>query len=83
MTGVVKAVSVKRNLLVLFKDGCENDMTSNQLTAATVDITPLTEEAKMPTISTKPEKAVDLEKVYYHGVYVLLEFNKEEDVDTN
>ena len=30
---------------------------------------------KVLTIYTKPEEAVDLEKAYYHGVYVFLEFN--------
>ena len=28
-----------------------------------------------------PDKAVDLDKGYYHGVYVLLNFNKEGNVD--
>ena len=28
-----------------------------------------------------PGEAVDLDKGYYHGVYVLLNFNKEDDVD--
>ena len=28
-----------------------------------------------------PDEAVDLDKGYYHGVYILLKFNKEDDID--
>ena len=41
----------------------------------------MTEEANMPTISVTPDETIDLEKVYYHGVYVLLQFNKEYGVN--
>ena len=35
--------------------GCEKDLTSNQLAVVTVDRSPVTEEAEVPTISIKPE----------------------------
>ena len=37
-----------------------------------VERSPVTEEAEVPTISVIPDKNIDLEKVNYHGVYVLL-----------
>ena len=48
-----------------------------------VDTNPVNKEAKVTTISTKPEYEVDLQKVYYHRVYVLIQFNKEDGVDIN
>ena len=37
LTGVVQGVSGKRRFLVRSKDGCEKDLTSNQLTIVTVE----------------------------------------------
>ena len=34
-------------------------------------------------IATKYEESVDLQKGYHHGVYLFLDLNKEEDVNTN
>ena len=68
LTGVLESVSGKKMFLVRFQDGCEKVMTSNQLTIVTVDRIPVIEEYEVPTISTKHEKAVDLKKVYYHGI---------------
>ena len=66
--------------LVIFQDGCEKDLALNQLTALTVYMIPINKEAKVLKISTKPKEEVDFEKGYYHGVYVLLKFNKEDGV---
>ena len=38
-----------------FQDRCDNYLTSNKLTIATVDMCPVTKEYKATTISTKPE----------------------------
>ena len=35
----------------------------------------------MPTIPEIPEDQVTLEKGYYHGVYIILHFNKEYGVN--
>ena len=37
-----------------FKDGCKKYLTSNQLTVVIVDRRPVTKEAEVPSISTKP-----------------------------
>ena len=64
-----------------FQDECYNYLNSNQFSVVTVDSIPMTEEAKVPTISAIPDGTVDFEKGYYHDVYVLLQFNKEDCVD--
>ena len=35
------------------------------------------EEPNVPTINEIPDKKVNPEKGYYHGVYVIIHFNKE------
>ena len=66
-----------------FKDVCENDMTSNKLTFVTVVNILLNKESKVTTIAVIPDESTDLEKVYYHVVYVMLNFKKENCVDRN
>ena len=51
LTGVVQVFSGKKRLLVRFQYGCDKNPTSNKLTVMTVDRIPMTEEAKVPTIS--------------------------------
>ena len=46
-----------------------------------VEKSPIEEEPEVPTIPEIPEEQVTSEKGYYHGVYVILNFNKEEGVD--
>ena len=43
LNGLVQGVSGKKRLLVRFKDGCENDMTSNKLTVVELDNSPMEE----------------------------------------
>ena len=71
----MQSVCVRSRFLVSFKDGCEYDLTPNQPTSVTLDRTAMTKEAEIPMISTKSEDEVYLEKLYYHGVYVLIMFN--------
>ena len=76
LTVVVEAIFGNRSFLVRFWYGCDKGKKKlNQPTIRTVDKIPMTEESEVPTISTKYEEAVGLEKGYYHGVYVLLNFN--------
>ena len=81
LTGVVQGVSGKKRFLVRFQDGCENDMTSNQLTILIVENSPVEKELEVPTITEIPDDTFTSEKVYYHGVYIMLYFNKEDGVD--
>ena len=39
------------------------------------------EEPKVTTINVMPDETVPLNKVYYHGVHVVLHFHKEGVVD--
>ena len=64
-----------------FQYGCEKYPTLNQLTIATLEKIPMTNEYEVPTISGIPDETIDLEKGYYHGLYVLLKFQKEFGVD--
>ena len=80
-TGVVQGFSGKMMLLVRFQDGCNKDMTPNQLTRVTLDEIPVTGEAEFPTIYSILDEKVDLEKGYYHGVYILINFNNWGGVD--
>ena len=59
---VTEEVSDKRRFLVRFQDGCEQDMTSIQLTVMTVDRIHVTGECDVPSIYTKPKETFDLEK---------------------
>ena len=74
---MVESVSGKSRFLFRIQDGCEKDLTLNQLNVVAVDRIVVAKESKVPIISTKPEEVVDLMKVYYPGAYVFLEFNKE------
>ena len=83
LTGMVQRVSWKKRFLVMFQNGCKNYLTSNQLTIVIVEKSPVGEEPKVPTIPDIPEDKVTSDKGYYHGVYVLLYFNKDGGVDSN
>ena len=78
---MVHDVSGKSRLLVRFQDGCEKDMILNQLTILKVEKTPLSIESEVPTIDVIPDDSIDLEKGCYQGVYVILYFNNEGDID--
>ena len=52
-------------------------MTLNQLTIVIVEKSPVEEESEVPTIPDIPKEQVTSEKGYYHGVYVIIHFNKE------
>ena len=78
---MVQGISGKKKFLVSFQDGCKKYLTSNQLTIVVVEKILAEEEPKVTTITDLPEEKVTLEKGYYHGVYVILYFKKDFDVD--
>ena len=61
----------------------KNYLALNQLIIVVVEKSPVGEEPKVPTIPDIPEDKVTSDKGYYHGVYVLLYFNKDGGVDSN
>ena len=63
-----------------FQDGCKNNMNLNQLTIIIVEKILVEEDPEVPIIPEIPEEQVTLEKGYYHGVYVILHFNKDDVV---
>ena len=75
-TGVVQGVSGKNRFFARFQYGCEHDMTSNQLTIIIVEKIPVEQEPKVPKTPYITEDQVTSEKGYYHGVSVILYFNK-------
>ena len=81
LTGVVQGVSRKRRFLARFQDGCDKDLTLNELTIMAVEKILVTEEDKVPTISVITNETIDLEKGCYRGVYVFLNFKREDRVD--
>ena len=56
-------------------------MASNQLTIVILEKIMVEEEPDVTTIPEIPEEHVNSEKGYYHGVYVIINFNKEDGVD--
>ena len=65
LTGVVQCVSGRRKFLVKFQNGCEKNLSSNQLTVVIVDKILGEEEPLVSTIPEIPEDQVEKEKGYY------------------
>ena len=66
-----------------FQDGCENNLTSNQLFIVIVEKIPEDKEPEFFEIPGIPEEQVGLEKRYYQCVYGMQWFLKEVNVDSN
>ena len=77
---MVGGVFGKKRFLERFQDGFEKELISNQLTFVKIESMPNTEEAKVPAIYVVAVETIDLDKGYYHGVYVLLQYKKEDGV---
>ena len=63
-----------------FRNGCERNLSSNQLAVVIVE---KIQEEKEPEVSKNaeiPEELIELEKGYYLCVYVMLQFKREVDV---
>ena len=57
-----------------FQDGCEKNLSSNQLTIVIVEKIPEEKEPEVFVIFEIPEDKFELEKVYYCCVYVMIQF---------
>ena len=77
LTSVVQGVSGRRRFLVRFQNGCENNLSSNQLTVVIADNILVEEEPEVSTIPEITENNFEKQKGYYRCVYVLLKFKKE------
>ena len=75
-TGVFQGVSWKKRFFVRFQDECEKYMNSNLLNVVNVEKIPMKEKLKVPTVAVIPDETVPLYNGYYHGVHVLINFNK-------
>ena len=82
LTGVVQGVLGRMRFLVRFQNGCENNLSLNQLTAVTAHEILVEEAPKVSTIPEIPEDNVEKQKGYYRCVYVLLQFKTEEKLDS-
>ena len=65
LTGVVQCVSGRRRFLVIFKNWCKNNISSNQLTVVIVENIPVKEEPEVSTITEIPKDQVEKDKGYY------------------
>ena len=72
----------RRRLLVRFQNGCENNISSNQLTVVIVENIPEKKGHEVSEIPEIPEEQVELEKGYYSCVYVILQFKNEVVVES-
>ena len=67
----------------MFHDGCEKNMSSNQLTVVAAHEILVEETPLVSTIPEIPEDIVESHKGYYVCVYVILQFKTEEKIDNN
>ena len=81
LTGVVQDILGKRRFLVRFHDGCEKNMSSNQLTFVAAHEILVEEALLVSTIPEIPEDIVESHKGYYVCVYVILQFETEDKID--
>ena len=81
LNGVVQGVLGRRRLLVRFHNGCEKNLSSNQLTVVIAHKILVEEEPEVSTIPEIPEDNVEKQKGYYRCVYVLLQLKTEEEID--
>ena len=65
-----------------FQNGCENNLSSNQITVVIVEKIPEEKEPEVSEIAEIPEEQVELEKGYYQCVYVLLQLKTEDAIDS-
>ena len=82
LTCVLEGFLVKKRLLVRFQDGCENNMSSNQLTVVIVKKIPDEKEPEVSEVAEIPEDQAELEKMYYFCFYIMLRFKKQISVDS-
>ena len=64
-----------------FHNGCENNLSSNQLTVVTAHEILVEEASDVSTIPEIPEDNVESHQGYYRCVYVILQFKTEDKID--
>ena len=82
MTGLVQGFLGRSIFLMRFQNGCENNLSLNQLTVVIVEKIPEEREPEVSEIAEIPEEQVELDKGYYCCVYIMLLFKKEVSVDS-
>ena len=82
LTGVVQGVLGSSSFLMRFQNGCENNLSLNQLTVVIVEKIPEEKEPEVSEIAEIPEEQVELEKGYYCCFYIMLRFKKEVIVES-
>ena len=82
LNSVVQGVSGKKRFLVMFQNGCEKNLSSNQLTVVVLVKILKEKEAEVSKIAEIPEEKGELEKGCYLCVYVMLQLKKEVSVDS-
>ena len=65
----------------MFQNGCENNMSSNQLTIVTAHDILVEEAPEVSTIPEIPEDNAEKHKGYYRCVYVLLQLKMEDEIE--
>ena len=76
LTGVVQGVLGRSIFLVMFQNGCENNLSSNQPTVVIVEKIPEEKEPEVSESSETPQGQVKLERIYYRCFCVMLMFKK-------
>ena len=61
-TGVVQGVSWGGRFLVIFQNGCKNNLSTNKLTVVIVENISVEKESEVSEIAEIPEEQVELEK---------------------
>ena len=74
LTGVVQGATGRRRFLERFHNGCQKNLSSNQLTVVIIEKIQVEEEPEVCAIPEIPEEKVELEKGYYLCVYIMLQF---------
>ena len=78
---MVQGIYGKKNFLVMYQYGCENNMSSNQLTIVIVEKIPEEKEPEVFATPDIPEEQVKLEKGCHWCVYAVLRFKNEVNFD--
>ena len=82
LSGMVQRILGNKKFFVRFQDGCEKNLSLDQLTIVILEKIMMEKETEVSTNSKIPEKKAALEKGNYHCVYVMIWFKKEVGLDS-
>ena len=68
--------------MVRFHNGCNKNLSLNQLTVVIADKILVEEEPEVSTITDIPEDNMEKQKGYYRSVYVIPRLKMEEEIDS-